>query len=232
LRDATSGPSTTALLRQIAELFFNGSLPKNLWTYLASAMMYPFHKKLPEDRISTTDPALRPVTVGSVITRFGCNILVKMNRLAVAETLLLSHQFSFGFNGGVQQIILGISLFLQLNPLSVEINMDLANAHTFCSRDKTEEKLESDIIFHYLLEVFRALYGIIVTPQWYYGDGPDRPPIRVHMSIDGFHQGDGPATVYFNILVVRIYRKQLATLDGRGVIFVIADDVKIAAPHL
>ena len=50
------------------------------------------------------------------------------------------------------------------------------------------------------------------------------------MSIDGFRQGDGPATVYFNILVARIYRKQLATLDGRGVLFAIADDVKIAAP--
>ena len=50
------------------------------------------------------------------------------------------------------------------------------------------------------------------------------------MYIDGFRQGDGPATVYFNILAVRIYRKQLATLDGRGVLFAIADDVKIAAP--
>ncbi len=74
-------------------------------------------------------PVLSPVTVGSVITRFGYLILVKMNRLAVAETLLLSHQFSFGINGGVQQIILGITLSLQLNPLFVEIDMDLANAH-------------------------------------------------------------------------------------------------------
>jgi hypothetical protein len=155
-----------------------------------------------------------------------------MNRLAVAETLLLSCQFSFGINGGVQQVILGISLSLQLNPLFVEIDLDLANAHTFSSRDKTEEELESDIIFHYLLEVFRALYGTTVTPRWHYGDGPDRPPTSVHMSIDGFRQGDGPATDYFNILTAWIYRKQLATLDGRGVLFAIADDVKIAAPHL
>ncbi len=109
LRDAAGRPSTAALLRQFAELFSNGSLPKDLWTYLASAPMYPFQKKLPEDRISITDPALRLVTVGSVITRFGCRILVRMNILAVAETLLLSHQFSFGINDGVQQVILGIS---------------------------------------------------------------------------------------------------------------------------
>ena len=87
--------------------------------------MYPFHKLLQEDRVSITDPSLRPVTVGSIITRFGCRILVRMNRLAVAENLLLSHQFSFGIKGGVQQVILGISLSLQLNLDFVEIDLDL-----------------------------------------------------------------------------------------------------------
>ena len=118
---------------------------------------------------------------------------------------------------------------MQLNPLFVEIDLDLANAHTFSSRDKNEEELESDIIYHYLFEVFKALYGTTVTPQWHYGDGPNRPPTSVHMYVDGFRQGDGPATIYFNILAAIIYRKHLATLDGRGVLFAIADDVKIAA---
>jgi hypothetical protein len=72
--------------------FSNGALPKDLWTYLASALMYPFHKKMPEERVSTTDPALRHVTMGSVITRVGCRILVRMNMLVVAEGLLISHQ--------------------------------------------------------------------------------------------------------------------------------------------
>jgi hypothetical protein len=50
------------------------------------------------------------------------------------------------------------------------------------------------------------------------------------MSIDGLGQGDAPATVFFIILASRIYRKHLATLDGRGVLFAISDDVKIGAP--
>jgi hypothetical protein len=50
------------------------------------------------------------------------------------------------------------------------------------------------------------------------------------MSVEGFRQGDAPATVYFNILVARVYRRLLAVLDGRGVLFAIADDVKISAP--
>ncbi len=67
-------PSTASLLRKFAEVFSNGALPKDLWTYLASALMYPFvlHKLLPEERIAMTDPVLRLVTVGSIITRFGC----------------------------------------------------------------------------------------------------------------------------------------------------------------
>jgi hypothetical protein len=112
LRDAASIPSTTTLLRQFAKIFSNGALPKDLWTYLASDLMYPFHKKLPVDRILLLDPALMPVTVGSVITRFGYIVLVRMNRLVVDETLLLSHQFWFEIKGGVQHVILGISLSL------------------------------------------------------------------------------------------------------------------------
>ncbi len=63
--------------------------------------MYPLHKKVPEERVLTLDPAMRHVTTGSVITRFGCRILVRMNILQMAENLLLSHPFSFGMKGGV-----------------------------------------------------------------------------------------------------------------------------------
>ena len=112
LRDAAQTSSTAALLRKFAEHFSNGSLPQDLGAYLASALLYPFYKKLPEERTSITDLALRPVTVGSVLTRFGCRVMMRMNRVAVAAELLLSHQFSFGINGGVQQVILACNASL------------------------------------------------------------------------------------------------------------------------
>ena len=112
----------------------------------------------------------------------------------------------------------------------MEIDLDLKNVYTFTSRDKAEEELESDVIYHYFLEVFRSLYGKTVTPQCNYGDGPHRPPISVHRSIDGFGRGVAPASIYLNILAARIYRKELATRNGRRVLFTIVDDVKIAAP--
>jgi hypothetical protein len=80
-----------SLLPKFSERFSNGALPQDLWAYLASALLYPFHKKLPEERNSTTDPTLRPVTVGSVLIRFGCRVMVMMNRQAVAAEMLLSH---------------------------------------------------------------------------------------------------------------------------------------------
>jgi hypothetical protein len=64
LRDAAQTPSTAVLLRKFAEHFSNEDLPQDLWAYLTSALLYPFHKKLSEERISVTDPALRPVIVG------------------------------------------------------------------------------------------------------------------------------------------------------------------------
>ena len=50
------------------------------------------------------------------------------------------------------------------------------------------------------------------------------------MSMDGLRQGDAPATVYFNILVARVYRKHLSTLDDRGVLFALADDLRVLGP--
>ncbi len=50
------------------------------------------------------------------------------------------------------------------------------------------------------------------------------------MSCEGLGRGDAPATVYFNVLAARVYRKQLRILDGKGVLFAIADDVEILGP--
>ena len=50
------------------------------------------------------------------------------------------------------------------------------------------------------------------------------------MSIDELRQGDAPAMVYFNILVARVYKKQLALLDGKGSIFAVLNDLRILAP--
>ena len=81
-----------------------------------------------------------------------------------------------------------------------------------------------------MLESFRALYGKTIVVQWHFGNGADKPATSFHISCYGLRQGDAPATVYFNVLAARVCRKQLQVLDGRGVLFAIADDVKILGP--
>jgi hypothetical protein len=143
MRDAAQFLSTASLLRKFAECFSNGAPPPELWAYLASALLYPFRNKMMEERLSTGDPALRPVTVGSLLTRFGCKVMVRMQTLAVAEEMLRSHQFSFGIHGGVQQVILASNIALEINPLWLMLDLDSANAHTLCSRDRPEEELST-----------------------------------------------------------------------------------------
>jgi len=70
-----------------------------------------------------------------------------------------------------------------------------------------------------MLESFRTIYGKTVTFQWHYGNGPGKPVTSFHMSCEGLRQGDAPATVYFNVLAARVYKKQLLALDGRGCYF-------------
>ena len=93
-----------------------------------------------------------------------------------------------------------------------------------------EEELELDVAYHYILESFRALYGKTITVLWNFGNGADKPATSFHMSCEGLRQGDAPATFYFNVLAARLYKKQLQVLDGRGVLFTIADDETILGP--
>jgi hypothetical protein len=79
------------------------------------------------------------------------------------------------------------------------MDMDSKNAHTFCYRDMLKEELELNVAFHYVLKSFRALYGKMVTVQWHFGNGPDRPATSFHLSCEGLTQGVAPTTVYFNV---------------------------------
>ena len=99
-----------------------------------------------------------------------------------------------------------------------------------CPHLLLEEEIELNVAYHYTLESFKALYGKIFTVQWHFGNGPDMPATNFHMSCEGHRQGDVPATIYFNVLAARVYKKQLRILDGRGVLFAVADDVKILPP--
>ncbi len=110
------------------------------------------------------------------------------------------------------------------------LDLDAKNAHTFCSRGKLEEELELNVAYHYMLKSFKALYGKTGTIQWHYGNGPDIPSTSFHLSCEGIGQGDALATVYFNVLAARVYRKQLRILDGRGVLFAVADNMKLLGP--
>jgi len=56
------------------------------------------------------------------------------------------------------------------------------------------------------------------------------PPTSFQMSCEGLMQGDAPATIYFNVLAARVYMKQLMILDGREVLFTVADNVKLLSP--
>jgi hypothetical protein len=110
------------------------------------------------------------------------------------------------------------------------LDLDSKNAHTFCSRDRLEEELELNVAYHYMLDSFTSLYGRTIIVQWHFGNGPDRLATSFHVSCEGLMQGEAPATVYFNVLVARVYRKQLLALDGRGVLFALTEDIKILGP--
>ena len=156
--------------------------------------------------------------------------MVKMYKIAVAEELLMSQQFSFGINGEVQQVIFACNIALEINTSWLMLDLNSKNAHTFCPRDRLEEELELNMAFHYMLESFRALYGKTFTVQWHFGNGQYKPATSFLVYCEGLGQGDAPATVYFNGLAARVYKKQLRILNGRGVLFAATADAKILGP--
>ena len=127
-------------------------------------------------------------------------------------------------------MILGCTLALQCNPTWCLLKIDIANAHSDCSRGKMWEEKERDSYLHFLIQIFLNLYGESCTPQWHFGNGPDQPPTSLHGSGDGLRQGETMANVIFNILAARLYMAFMKIIGDRGVFFAIADDVKIARP--
>ncbi len=102
--------------------------------------------------------------------------MARMNKVAVAEQFLLSHQFSFGVNGVVQQVILACTTTMEINPTWSMLYVDSKNTHTFCIQDKLEVELELNIVYPYMLKSYMTLYGKAVTLQWHFGSGPDSRP--------------------------------------------------------
>jgi hypothetical protein len=179
-KDAASRTSTANLLKKFVELFVNGLLPKPFWTFLSSAIMIPFHKIAQMERLLLSDPSLRPITIGALLTRLSVRTVLRMHRKGIAENMLKSNQFSYGIPGGVQQVILGCTVALQSNPTWVLGVFDLRNAQTDCSRGVIWQELENDQYFHLLIQIFICMYGENRTPQRHFGNGPDQPPTSIY----------------------------------------------------
>ena len=229
-RDMVGRQSTAGLLRKFVEMFVNGSLPKDLWTFLSSALMIPFHKLSQLERSLRNDPSLRPITIGALLCRFSIRATLRMKRKEFAEIMLRDDQFSYGVPGGVQKVILAVTIALQKNPDWVCAQTDLRNAHTDCSRGLIWQELERDPAFHYLIQIFIHMYGIHCAPQWHYGNGPDQPPTSCHGSGDGLRQGESAANAFFAILSARLYRAFTKVMDGKGILLGLADDCNILGP--
>ena len=82
-----------------------------------------------------------------------------------------------------------------------------------------------------MLESFKALYGKTVTVLWHFGNGADRSATSSTCRAKGSGRGnEPPATVYFNVMAAKVYRMRRQILNGRGVPFAVAGDVKILGP--
>ena len=78
--------------------------------------MIHFHKIAQMERLLLSDPSLRPITIGAMLTRFSVRTVLRMHRKGIAENMLKSNQFPYGILGGVQQVILRCKIALQSNP--------------------------------------------------------------------------------------------------------------------
>ena len=82
----------------MGKLFVNGLLPKPLWTFLSLAILILFHKIAQMERLLLSDPSLRPITIGAMLTWFSVRTVLRMHRKGIAENMLKSNQFSYGIS--------------------------------------------------------------------------------------------------------------------------------------
>ena len=230
IADCMRHSDTALLLSKYCTRFCSGDLPPGFKKYLSSGVLMAFHKDPPEIRALSTLLRHRPITIGSVLTRFPVRALLKLNREAILSHLISSHQFSFGVSGGPVKVAFIVTVGLQSNPSWVMMEGDFKNAHTGCARARILEELLANPALHPLIPVFNFLYGTSSSPLWHFGDGPGEDFTSEHLSVEGLRQGCAAASIFFNILAARVYRRLLAVLDGRGILVAVADDLKIIAP--
>jgi hypothetical protein len=53
------------------------------------------------ERILLTDPSLRPITIGALLTRLSVRKILRMYIKGIAENMLKSNKFSYGISRGV-----------------------------------------------------------------------------------------------------------------------------------
>jgi hypothetical protein len=89
LRDITNIPLMANLLKKFIVLFVSGQLPKPLWKILSSTITKPFHKLALMERDLLLDPRLHPITIGTLMAKFGCQTTLRMKRRKLAKRMLL-----------------------------------------------------------------------------------------------------------------------------------------------
>ena len=74
----------------------------------------------------------------------------------------------------MQQVILVCTITLEIKSSGIMLYLDSKNALTFCNRDKPKGELEIHVVYHYILIMYKAMYGKTVIVQCHFGNGPDR----------------------------------------------------------
>ena len=169
---------------------------------------------------------LRPIVVGSVLMRLVGSLAIQKESAAINKYFLQPRplQFGVGVQGGCELMASAIESHLRVNPTSIVLSCDAANAFNSVCRSKLWDVLRAKFPSFYAL--VRMMYGseasIIFSEE-----GVPSPSV-VKNSV-GTRQGCSLGSMIF-ALMIHPYLLQLAEEFPDVLVLAYADDVFLAGP--
>jgi hypothetical protein len=167
---------------------------------------------------------LRPIVVGSVIMRLVGSLAIQKESASINKYFLEPKplQFGVGVQGGCELMASAIEAHLRINPTSIVLSCDAANAFNSVCRSKLWDVLRTK--FPSLYALVRMMYGSeasIVFSE----EGVSTPTV-VKNSV-GTRQGCSLGSMIF-ALIIHPYLLQLADEFPDVLVLAYADDVSLA----
>ncbi len=212
------GGEFLAVLTRFLELTFNGYLPQEFYTCLASAQLSPLAKD------TTPNPDVRPIALTETLSKVIGKIVMTTGRETIND-IFHSFQLGIAISCGTELITKSIEHLRTEHPEYDILALDASNAFNTASRAEGLNVCASKL--PWVAPFLQRMY-LNPTPLFVTKPGP-APTTEMILSTEGARQGDTLGPLFYCLSTLKFLEK-LRTCTVAGGLLSFIDDINVGGP--